>query len=651
MDISSPRFGSSSSSSNGDQLDRKQSPKKAHDTISLPNNFPPLTYDPSDTDDTCSLTRSRRLKIAAQKKNPKLKHSTSKLHRTQRWRERKCTPPEIDPMKTDNHAHAQNAMPPLNDIRFTEASSSSLSDTDLRSMEKRLNKMAPQERLKHMRRPSTIVPDIRLGARLEAGMTTDKQEAFKRLVLATSFRMQSLDRNGNAQPMPKGQRSFYGLGHYSPRLVPPPTERSICPTRVPKRLLSTYYRGKGLERRFSKNDETPRHPKIKKFRSQCKHCETDNDIEQLVSNPSDYIADFEYWCPTSEFEEAERQRVLRRAKESAEAIEVAKRVAKEAAETQNGPDINTFGESSIRVPIVEEYDPTSGEVSFSKQQFLQHVLNTIETKSDDEANSKSDMDNSDVEIKKEEATELCVPEDETKLCSSAPQVPEVQAYVPAPEHLEKRQRTERIDEEIEEEEGEEEEQSHPLFESLLASVMENPESVLKIPDMRQPEPMTVDSGAIGLGPLREERVSKLPEKKASFPKVEKQENVVMTKYEVEQSLAMSFCERRSAGSQTTGSHVKVHKKEGVISTERKRKRKRDISPTPSGEGCKETESAKEKQRLLPESTGWKIMQRLGFRSRLGLMEDGLEGPLETHAKLRSQRSGVGAKGVTYSKTS
>lgn len=583
---------------------------------------PPLVYDASESDTAMSDMGGRRKQSVTEN------HGIQKISRniircrTERWYKRRRDQRKDTPEPTYN---LDSAIDPQAHTPIGGSSSDS-SDMDLESLRKYLIEMTPNERLKHMRRPSTIVPDIRMGSRLEAGMTPENQEAFKRLVLATSFRMQSLDRRGHAQPMPKGQRSFYGLEHYSPRLVPPPTERFIRPVRVPRILLSVHHRGKGLKRRYTRNLNVKR-----RVRHHCKHDQSQPDragepynekaVPSPLSEPSDYVADFDYWCPTSEFEEAERERVLKRAKEHAEATKVIERIVKEGARSEGNNSDPGSPTEKCTTPFSPEDPLLSKGVGFSKEDYVRRLL---ESKSDDEAsmdgNSSSSSDSEQLHINEVAQTpesppnELSTPEMQT----SAPNLPMVYPYFPAPEHLEERQRKERIDEEIEEEDVDEGQKPHPLFDNLLSSVLENPDSVLKVPDMKKGVPLTIESGLLNPAGSNDENHDK---------EVKTQETVELSGYELEQSLAMAFCGRRTTSNPRT-------------SQERKhRKRNREKSSTPSTGNAKRKDDSRQKEQLHVHSRGWEIMRRHGFSGLLG-RRNGLAQPLEFRSRA-VHRAGLG----------
>lgn len=586
---------------------------------------PPLIYDASDSDTTRSDIEPRRHRAANEQGTQKVSQNVIRL-RTERWHRRRRD------QGGDLSEPSHNTLDPTANLQTSydpEESSSISSDTDIHSLEKHLTAMKESERLRHMRRPSTIIPDIRMGSRLEAGMTPEKQEAFKRLVLATSFRMQSLDRKGHAQPMPKGQRSFYGLEHYSPRLVPPPTERSVRPVRVPRILLSVHYRGVGLKRRYSRNWKVKRRSRDLSIQDKAQPGQAgssggEKTVRSLSSEPSDYIADFDYWCPTSEYEEAERARVLKRAKEYAEAAEVAERIAKEAAmaeadKSELGP---TTEKSKSVSSYVEDYHLSEG-VQFSKEDFVRHILESESDKEDSfeerSASSDSDQPHSSGVSKGSIPPRVDTTTDEPNV--SAPTIPAVYPYTPAPEHLEERQRKERIDEEIVEESEDEDTKPHPLFDSLLSSVLKNPDSVLKVPDLKQGVPLTIESGALNPAASHNESCEN---------EDYEQENIELSGYELEKSLAKAFCGRRS------GSISRVQ----TTSHRRKnRKRKRDKSPAPSSGIAKHKDDTNVKERLSMLSQGWNIMRRHGFEGRLGRTGNGIAGPLEHRRRFR--RAGVG----------
>lgn len=585
---------------------------------------PPLVYDASESDTTRSDIEPRRQRVAKEQGTQKVSQNVIRL-RTERWHKRRRDQGE------DHSEPSHNTLDPAINLQASydsEESFSISSDMDIHSLEKHLTTMKESERLRHMRRPSTIVPDIRMGSRLEAGMTPENQEAFKRLVLATSFRMQSLDRKGHAQPMPKGQRSFYGLEHYSPRLVPPPTERFVRPVRVPRILLSVHYRGTGLKRRYSRNWKTKHRSQDlfiqdKAQSGQGGSAQGEKAVRSLSSEPSDYIADFDYWCPTSEYEEAERARVLKRAKEYAEAAEAAERIAKEAAMAE--VDKSELGPTTEKSKSVSCYtgDYHSEGVQFSKEDFVRQILESESDKEDSsgDRSAKSDSEQSHVNGVSRESIPPGVETTSGEPKVSAPTIPAVYPYIPAPEHLEERQRKERIDEEIVEESEDEDTKPHPLFDNLMSSVLKNPDSVLRVPDMKQGVPLTIESGALNPAASHDEPYEN---------EDNEQENLELSGYELEKSLAKAFCGRRPGpiSRVQTSSHKRKN-----------RKRKRDKSPIPSSEITKRKDDTNGKEQLNVLSQGWYIMRRYGFSSRLGRTENGIAGPLEHRRRIRG--AGVG----------
>lgn len=615
----------------------------------------PVVYDASESDATNSDVGEQR-QHGTEKKSV-IQRLTRKLIRlrTERWHKRHHCQQKG---QTDALGQSENPEPMISSQNidpFLKMSSSS-SDMDLQSMEKGLKAMEPVKRLKRLRRPSTIVPDIRLGSRLEAGMTPSNQEAFKRLVLATSFRMQSLDRKGRVQPMPKGQRSFHGLEDYSPHLVPPPTERFIGPVRVPRILLSVHYRGKGLLRRSTRSFKATNcryYDKIETYQTIGSHAE--RFAQSASSEPSDYVADFDYWCPTSEYEEAERKRVLRRAKDHAEAIEAAEKAMKEAAMREsNKPDVNDPTGVSRGNPPEDPYP--LDDFPFSKESFVRQVLEDDDRSDDSFCSSDSEQGNGpfkrrrmsptshneSVPIEAQEAREtqklqeprqlrepqqLQETQEPRERQDAVANIPVVYSYTPAPEHLEERQRKERIDEEIQEVEVDEEQKSHPLFDKLLSTVLENPASVLRFPDMKKGVPLTAESGLLNSSSSDGEIVE---------DEVGKQENNEVSGYELEQSTSIAFYERR--GSTNSKAQTPWH-------GETVRKRKRGQLQSSSHEDPRQKEGARKTDQSWSKSMGWGLMRRIGFTGQLGRNNNGISKPIENRRKSFGGSGGVGNRPV------
>lgn len=457
------------------------------------------------------------------------------------------------------------------------------------------------DRLKLLPRPSLIVPDIEMGSRQDAGMTAEERKIHQRRMVATTLRIQNYNRHGLPMTISESTRQHHGLEQYSAFLVPPESERSFQPRRVPKQLLSHYYRGKVLSRRFTRR----RTVSSRRYDSSKPDSHPANQINNAsVSEPSDYILDFDYWCPTSTYEREERARVEAR-KELARqaAAEEAQQKAREALGIPSQPPtkkLKSFADGDIK----ELLKLSNSEIV---SQILEHESQSESDESQSESENNSLNDN---HLQHTSPESMSSPEefyndmDEEPLSNSTDEG--LTSGFNMPVAADSAEVPEKPEEPCE------------LFDELFHDLQVDPQSICA--------PV---SGEVKSEPIKHENLS--CEEGDSADEQNEQttaaEPTDLTGFEREKWLAVMYC-KSLTHSKTRGSRVR--KKRATHSIKKFGDKRKSTAVQPRNGNATNNFSA-----------AWSMMKKMGFRGRLGLNEDGITEPIPLSQRMTNSKEGVG----------
>lgn len=470
----------------------------------------------------------------------------------------------------------------------------------------RFKTVSDRERLKLLPRPSLVVPDIHLGHRQDAGMTDQLREAHERKMKATVLRLHNYDRNGSLMMISETTRQHHGLELYSPFLHPPPCDRHVHPRRVPKMLLSRYYRGKILTRRFTRN--------IKTSLSQTYDASKLDDhpfnqaSDSPLSQPSDYILDFDYWCPTSEYEKQEHKRVEARA-------ELARQTAHDTAQRRAR---RALGVPSHR-PSKKRKSFATGDVEvvskLSNSEIVNQLLNE-ESQSDD---SEPCENNNPVS---EPLSPGSVPDASSSDKYSDEDIPmdllnEQQQIEPSTPPLDE------IDEALQPPEP-----KNPLFDEFFHQLQTNPLSILgESKEEVKDEPVKHENSSVDDNGSQNDP-TEVPTNEKADPVTTMEPANNLNGFEKELWYATNFCKSLTRQK----NYVPPTKRKRGSTQSKKRKRAESTIPGALND---------ENDVPVHKSPAWSMMEKMGFKGRLGLKEDGIAEPIPMSQRIANSKEGVG----------
>lgn len=453
-----------------------------------------ISYDPSDSENAPKLLDAYLLPGISTTPKRKLLSATDRRHRTAAWKKR----------------HEPEAGAPISDNEPSDPLSLALDPT-----------LTDADRLSKLPRPSEIVQETDRPYAHDIGLTPAERDAYARLVRATTMRVENYTRTGSVAPINQLMRADSGLQRYSAFLTPPLEDRTLVLKAVPKQLLSHYYRGNGLARHWVRRRKARRGDSAAANRA------------AHYQPPSDYIADFDYWCPTATYEEAEQSRVAGRQKQARRAA-LAKVASSSDAKRKplnpTDPVSSQWSISKAALDLLKESGSSSDsqeEQSDDSAQTRQRKQKRRRINTDEQPKDKEKSQDQQVEQAQKKSQVAILPVDSEEENDNHTSKKPPPSPPPSPK---------------------------PLFEKLMIMLQTTPHTVINLPTVKQEKKESKDSKVASQ--VKEETVTvkeevttdelPAPEEKRNRKKRKGAQVIVdesmLTGFERERYHAMMFCQ-------------------------------------------------------------------------------------------------------------